>query len=103
MLRDVWRVARSRPGWTGMLLFCSRRSAPRRCSTTSRRWPPTTAPRDGMVAFVNGPVNGLVTAAGALIGGYLCDRMNRRAMYLLSGGLTAIVGIVMTFVAARRR
>ena len=46
----------------------------------------------GMVAFINGWVNGLVTAVGSLIGGYLCDRYSRRAMYLLSGGLTALCG-----------
>ena len=50
---------------------------------------------DAMVAFVNGPVNGLVTAAGSLLGGYLCDRANRRAMYLLSGVLTAVCAVIM--------
>ncbi|HWE27113.1 MAG TPA: MFS transporter, partial [Polyangia bacterium] len=50
---------------------------------------------DGMVAFVAGPVNGLVTAGGSLIGGYLCDRYSRRVMYLLSGALTALCGVAM--------
>src|SRR5262249_52333333 len=50
-----------------------------------------------MVAFINGPVNGLLSAGGSLIGGYLCDRMNRRLAYLLSGGLTAVCGLLMSF------
>jgi MFS family permease len=48
-----------------------------------------------MVAFINGPVNGLVTAAGSLICGYLCDRYSRRGMYLLSAALTALCGLGM--------
>ena len=31
----------------------------------------------------------------ALIGGFVCDRVNRRAMYLLSGALTALCGLAM--------
>jgi MFS family permease len=48
-----------------------------------------------ILAFVGGPVGQVLTALGALIGGFVCDRTNRRAMYLLSGVLTAVVGIVM--------
>jgi PAT family beta-lactamase induction signal transducer AmpG len=48
-----------------------------------------------MVAFVSGGASAVVTAIGSLAGGYLCDRFNRRALYLLSGGLTAACGIVM--------
>ena len=48
-----------------------------------------------LLAFVGGPVGQGLTAFGALVGGFLCDRTNRRAMYLLSGLLTAAVGIGM--------
>ena len=48
-----------------------------------------------LLAFVGGPVGQGLTALGALIGGFVCDRTNRRAMYLLSGVLTAIVGAAM--------
>jgi MFS family permease len=48
-----------------------------------------------LLALVNGPLGQVLTAVGALIGGYICDRTNRRAMYLLSGVLTAICAIVM--------
>jgi len=37
----------------------------------------------------------VLMALGALVGGYLCDRFNRRVLYLLSGALTALCGIVM--------
>jgi PAT family beta-lactamase induction signal transducer AmpG len=48
-----------------------------------------------VLAFVGGPLGQGLTALGALVGGFLCDRTNRRAMYLLSGALTAVVGLVM--------
>ncbi len=48
-----------------------------------------------VLAFVGGPVGQGLTALGAVVGGFLCDRQNRRAMYLLSGTLTAVVGIGM--------
>ena len=49
------------------------------------------------LAFVGGPIGQVLTALGALVGGFLCDRANRRKMYLLSGALTAVVGVVMAF------
>ena len=47
---------------------------------------------DTMVELVNGPGNAALTAVGSLIGGWICDRYNRRVMYLLSGTLIAVVG-----------
>jgi MFS family permease len=49
----------------------------------------------GIVALVNGALNGLITAVGAIGGGWLCDRMDRRIAYLISGTLTAIVAVAM--------
>lgn len=48
-----------------------------------------------MVALVNGALNGLITAAGALVGGRLADRVDRRVAHLLSGALSAVVGAAM--------
>ncbi len=47
------------------------------------------------VAFVSGGLSSIVTPIGSLVGGFLCDRLNRRALYLASGGLIAICGIAM--------
>lgn len=92
--RDVARVARSRQGWTG-ILFCMSPVGTAALLNYATAFAGDYHASVGMVAFVNGPVNGLVTAAGALVGGYVCDRTNRRAMYLLSGALTALVGLTM--------
>jgi len=91
---DVTRVAKSRTGWTGMLLFVSPVGTAALINYFAAIAKDYRA-SDGMVAFVNGPVNGLVTAVGSLIGGYLCDRYSRRGMYLLSAALTALCGLAM--------
>jgi MFS family permease len=48
-----------------------------------------------VVALTTGLGNVGLTAIGALIGGYLCDRYNRRVLYLTAGLLTALCGIAM--------
>jgi MFS family permease len=92
--RDVSHVVRTRQGWTGMLLFSSPVGTAALINYFSGMAADYRASA-GMVAFVNGWVSGIVTAVGSLLGGYLCDRYSRRVMYLLSGGLTALVAAVM--------
>ena len=48
-----------------------------------------------LVASTSGLAAVALTAIGAYAGGWLCDRYNRRLMYLLSGLLTAMCGIAM--------
>ncbi len=94
MLGEVWRTARSRAGWTG-ILFCI---SPVGTAALLNEFSGVAVDyhaTPGMVAFVQGALSGLVTAVGALAGGYLCDRFNRRSIYLLSGALTAAVGALM--------
>jgi PAT family beta-lactamase induction signal transducer AmpG len=116
MLRDVRGVLLSRAGATGLLLCLS----PVGTAALTNFWSalaadyvrpellgkmaeidPAAAKQlldakaSEVVAFVGGPIGQILTALGALGGGYLCDRTNRRAMYLLSGGLTAVCGIAM--------
>jgi MFS family permease len=116
LLRDVRRVLLSRTGATGLLLCLS----PVGTAALTNFWSalatdyvrpdlaadlarldPAAAKAlldqkaADVVAFASGPLGQILTALGALGGGYLCDRTNRRAMYLLSGGLTAVCGIAM--------
>jgi MFS family permease len=96
MIRDVWRVAKSRPGWTGILISLSPVGSSALLYFFSAAASDYHA-SDGMVTFVNGPMNGLLTAAGSLVGGYACDHLNRRLAYLGSGALTALCGLAMSF------
>ena len=116
LLRDVRRVLLSRAGATGLLLCLS----PVGTAALTNFWSALAADyvrpellaqmaelepeaakalldkkASEVVAFVGGPIGQILTAIGALGGGYLCDRTNRRAMYLLSGALTAVCGVAM--------
>lgn len=47
------------------------------------------------VALVGGVLGGAVSIAGAIVGGYLCDRMDRKASYVLFGLVSAASAIAM--------
>jgi PAT family beta-lactamase induction signal transducer AmpG len=93
-LREIGDVLLSRTGFTGLLLSLS----PVGTASLANYF-------SGMgglygvdtktVAVVTGLGTVGLNALGALIGGYLGDRFNRRVMYLVSGALTALCGIVM--------
>jgi MFS transporter, PAT family, beta-lactamase induction signal transducer AmpG len=94
MLRDIWNTARSRPGWTGML-FCISPVGTAALLNYFAAMANTFHAEKWTVVLVNGWLNGLITAAGSVLGGLLCDRIDRRLAYLLSGALTALVGVGM--------
>jgi MFS family permease len=94
MLREMWKTAKSRPGWTGML-FCISPVGTAALLNYFSGMAKQFHAQVWTVALVNGALNGLITAAGSLIGGWLCDRMDRKLAYLASGALTAMVGIAM--------
>ena len=48
------------------------------------------------IALVTGVLGGIVSAAGCLVGGYWCDRMDRKTAYALYGLLQAVCAIAMT-------
>ena len=50
---------------------------------------------ENVVALVNGVLGGVVGAAGAVAGGWMADRMNRRLAYAVAGALTACSALAM--------
>jgi PAT family beta-lactamase induction signal transducer AmpG len=96
LLQDVWRTLKSRDGWTGMIICLSpvgTGALINLFSALARDYAPDDATREHMVVVVNGIFGGLIAGAGALVGGYVCDRMNRRFAYVLFGGVTALSAI----------
>src|SRR5947209_11528931 len=45
---------------------------------------------DAQVAFVSGLAGGVLSALGCVVGGFICDRLNRMSAYALAGLLSAI-------------
>jgi MFS transporter, PAT family, beta-lactamase induction signal transducer AmpG len=94
LARDLWQTVKSREGFTG-LVICA---APVGCGALTNLFSGMALhyrADAGFVAMVNGLGGGIVSAAGALLGGVLADRMSRRLAYALSGGLTALCAVAM--------
>jgi MFS transporter, PAT family, beta-lactamase induction signal transducer AmpG len=84
VLRDLWQVARSRPGFLALLIFflpIGTGAAGGLFSADADDWHASA----DTVALVNGVLGGIASAVGCLAGGHLCDRMNRKTAYGLTG------------------
>ena len=94
VLDDLWQVARARPGILA-LLICF---LPIGTGAVSGLWSAVAddwrASAD-TVALVTGVLGGIVSAVGCLVGGYWCDRMDRKTAYALYGLLQAVCAIAM--------
>lgn len=91
---DLWRVARSRRGFLGLLICflpIGTGAASNLWSAVADDWHASAQ----TVALVTGVLSGVVSAAGCLVGGYACDRMNRKAAYALYGVLMAVAAVAM--------
>jgi MFS family permease len=92
--RDLWAVARSRRGFLG-LLICF---LPLGSGAASNLWAALADDWHATVQTVElatGVANGVVSAIGCVIGGYLCDRMDRKTSYALYGVLQALCAVAM--------
>jgi hypothetical protein len=91
---EVWRLARSRVGALGLLIMLmpfGTGSAGTLWSAVAGDW----GASGDLVALVTGGISGLAAGAGCLIGGYLCDAMDRRTGYLLAGAMMAACTLAM--------
>ena len=93
---DVWRTLTSRDGWTG-LVICAMPVGAGALTNLFTAMASDFHASGEIVALVNGLGGGVVGALGALVGGVLADRMNRRLAYALSGALTAGTALAMFF------
>jgi PAT family beta-lactamase induction signal transducer AmpG len=103
LLREVWRTLRSVEGWTGMVICLSPVGAgalTNLFSALAKDYAPDDAMAERLVIVVNGVLAGVVNGAGALLGGYVADRMNRRLAYVLFGALTALCAVAMAVARA---
>jgi MFS family permease len=94
LARDFWGILTSRAGLTGLVIAL----CPVGAGAASAYFPVLRAgwgASEDLVALVTGWLGGVVSALGALSGGWLADRMNRRLSYALAGALTALVSLSM--------
>ncbi len=94
VFKDLWSVARSRPGLLALLLMLlpiGSGGAQGVWSAIAGEWQ---AGAD-TVALVNGVLGGIASLVGAVAAGFICDRMERRLAYCVFGLALAAVAIVM--------
>ena len=86
---DLWELLRSRVGVLALLICL----LPIGSGAAQNLWSPIADEwhaSAGVVAFVTGAMSGLISALGCLAGGWLCDRMDRKAAYCLFGFLLVL-------------
>jgi predicted MFS family arabinose efflux permease len=93
-LKDFWQLVRNRSGVL-VLVLCvlpiGSGAASGLWSAVAGEW---RASAD-TVALVSGVLGGIISAAGCIIGGWLCDRMDRKSAYVWFGLLQAAVAVAM--------
>jgi predicted MFS family arabinose efflux permease len=92
--RDVWEVARSRVGYLALILMVLP------IASGAAPWPAIAGEWGAgadLVALVNGVVGGLASAAGALAGGYVCDRMSPSRSYCVFGLMAGAIAVAMAW------
>jgi MFS family permease len=103
LLRQTWKTLRSTEGWTGMVICLSPVGAGALTNLFSALAPDyasSDAGAEHLVVVVAGILGGVVNMAGALLGGVLADRMNRRLAYAACGALSAVCAIAMVIAPA---
>jgi PAT family beta-lactamase induction signal transducer AmpG len=103
LLKAIWATLKSREGWTGLLICLSpvgTGALTALFSALAKDYAPDDAGAERLVVVVTGVLSGIVNAAGALFGGYLADRMNRRLAYAIFGGVTALSAVAMMLAPA---
>ncbi len=91
---DLWNTAKSRIGAIALVLCflpIGSGAAGGLWSAVASDWKASA----NTVALVTGVAGGLVSAAGCVIGGWLCDRMNRKGAYAFYGVLQALCAVAM--------
>jgi MFS family permease len=91
---DLWALVRSRTGALALavcFLPIGTAAATNLWSVVAGDWHADAQ----TVALVSGALSGVISAGACLIGGWLCDRMDRKTAYCLFGALQVAVALAM--------
>ena len=95
-IKDIWTTIKARIGFLAVFLCflpLSTGAASNLWSAVAGDWKASA----DTVAFVTGIMGGIITSVGCLIGGWICDRMNRQIAYLVFGLVQAICAAAMAY------
>ena len=94
LFKDVWSLTRSRLGVVALFLCF----LPIGSGAASNLWSAVAGDwraSSDVVALVTGVIGGILSAAGCLLGGWICDRMDRKTAYVMYGGFQAACALAM--------
>jgi len=91
-LKDLWQLLRKPQGALALILcFLPIGSGAAPLPAVAGEWSASA----NTVALITGLLGGVISAAGCLIGGWFCDRMDRKNAYVWFGLLQAAGGVAM--------
>jgi MFS family permease len=91
---DLWQVASSRTGYLG-LMICFLPIGSGAASSMFPQFAKEWGASANDVAATSGALSGLLSAFGCIVGGFLCDRMDRKLAYALFGLIMSICAALM--------
>jgi MFS family permease len=94
VLKDIWQVAKSRMGYLGLLICflpIGSGGAVVLFPLYANEW----GGDANDVAITSGVMGGVLSALGCVVGGYFCDRMDRKIAYCLFGLLMSASAMFM--------
>jgi PAT family beta-lactamase induction signal transducer AmpG len=96
IFRDMWAVSRNRAALIGFLIFvipAATFAAQNLFSGLGRDFHAS----DNQVTWIVGIGNAITCSLGAFVGGWLCNRMDRRILFVLTGVVSATATLGMAF------
>lgn len=97
MFKDIWRIVSRHAGFLALMICFLPIGSGGLGSvfpTINREWGVT----DGvLVGNINGTMGGMLSAVGALVGGYICQALDNKRAYSLFGILMVICALAMAF------
>ena len=92
--KDVWSIIRVRTGFLALVLMC----LPIGTGAAQNLWAAVAGDWHASadtVALVNGALGGVISMIGCVVGGYICDAMDRKTAFNIFGLLLGLCAVAM--------
>jgi MFS-type transporter involved in bile tolerance (Atg22 family) len=94
--RDLWSLLKSRRGlivFVAMWLPIGAAAMTQLWAAVAKDW----AASDNAVVLINGMLGGVISMVGCIVGGWICDRMNRMIAFNVFSLITCVISLAAAF------